>query len=83
MAMHRPASFADKKRMNRTMGEAGKMVSAAGSEATEESAFSRESVEIDVTGRYIIEEEEDFVEYGKEATWTESCTGVSIRKSQA
>ena len=83
MAMHRPASFADKKRMNRTMGEAGKMVSAAGSEATEESAFSRESVEIDVTGRYIIEEEEDFVEYGKEATWTESCTGVSIRKPQA
>jgi len=82
MAKHRPASFADKKRMNRTMGETGKMVSAAGSEATEESTFSRESVEIDVTGRYIIEEEEDFVEYGKEATWTESCTGVSIRKPQ-
>ena len=75
---HRPASFVDHRR--RKSYPYGRSLAAAGSETTEESYGSQEGVELDLTGQYIIEEEEDYIEYGKEATFTEKCTGVSIRK---
>ena len=75
--MHRPASFMDNRRKNNPYR---RFLAAAGSETTEESYGSQEGVELDLTGQYIIEEEEDYIEYGKEATFTEKCTGVSIRK---
>lgn len=75
--MHRPASFMDNRRKNNPYS---RFLAAAGSETTEESYGSQEGVELDLTGQYIIEEEEDYIEYGKEATFTEKCTGVSIRK---
>ena len=75
---HRPASFVDNRR--RKSYPYGRSLAAAGSETTEESYGSQEGVELDLTGQYIIEEEEDYIEYGKEATFTEKCTGVSIRK---
>jgi len=92
--LHRPASFIDKdktaalRRWGYPYGgvggsSKGPFLAATGSETTEESwesSLQQEGIELDLTGKYIVEEEEDFVEYGKEATFTEKCTGVSIRK---
>ena len=78
---HRPASFVDTKWRRRK--SPFHLATETGSETTEESEAyggSQEGVELDLRGKYIIEEEEDFIEYGKEATFTEKCTGVSIRK---
>ena len=78
---HRPASFVYTQNQRRRRKGLFHPATETGSETTEESYGSQEAgVELDLRGKYIIEEEEDFIEYGKEATFTEKWTGVSIRK---